>query len=82
MVQRKSHHQFRRPSIKFLVDKCTEKAHIGSVQENNQDNERNIIVNSDVSNLFVPSIARKPSITFNETVSVFKSDGKNTSPCK
>ena len=84
------HDSVRRPSIKFLNEKQNMRStySLGSIK---YDAESEIDTNSLTkfaepnSNNFLqllPPISRKPSITFSETVSIFRTGRRGSSPCK
>ena len=91
-----NHDPSRRPSIKFLNEKPNTRStySLGSIKyeaESENDttslskfNEANTNTNSNSSNFLnlMPPITRKPSITFSETVSIFRSGRRSSSPCK
>ena len=89
-----SYNSERRPSIKFLNEKSNAQStySLGSIKfevepENDTvslskfDEPNSKIDSSNFLNL-LPPMTRKPSITFSETVSVFRTDRRGSSPCK
>ena len=86
----------RRPSIKFLNERRTTKSTYSlerqkRVTEINEPESTAMLDNTEsgfataaslnnINSLILPSITRKPSITFSETVSIIKTERRNSSP--
>ena len=86
----------RRPSIKFLNERRNTKSTYSLEQQkkdtdSNETESTAMLENSEsgfttaaslnnINSLILPSITRKPSITFSETVSIIKTERRNSSP--
>ena len=83
-IKRKYCSSHRRPSIKFLNERQYEKstASLGSIKVSSLVSEDSFAEAHEEKILALPALSRKPSISFNETVSVIKAERRNSSPCK
>ena len=88
-----SHDSGRRPSIKFLNEKANTRStySLGSIKCETEVENDSVSLSkfgetstSTNSNNFLnfPTMERKPSITFSETVSIFRTGRRGSSPCK
>ena len=83
-IKRKYCSSHRRPSIKFLNERQYEKSTVslGSIKISSLVSEDSFAEAHEEKILALPALSRKPSISFNETVSVIKAERRNSSPCK